>query len=890
MRRAFLFVFYQGFLAAPLTKHGFLESAPLQFCLEGGIPGTDGNAALVLFRGTQGGQGKEDAMRKLMNRWKSGTTGLLIMVASSVVVIGCGGDSDKSSSRRVPKDTLVVKGLYMGMPGDDAVKACKEMAGSSKDLVVVDFRNGIEREKDEATKAREKKEYEETVKLAEADVDRFLRWSGIHGEFYDPSADECTARGVAEKDLRPYVNSGSKTAPIPGANWVVGTAMASFAGMYGYQVEWMLPGKRKGGGHEASAPKLFSGKVAVPEEKRDSDPYAFWNSNVLANGLINNLYAKGLQLSKENDKRVFFRLSLEDAQGNPVDKKKLATELVLNNPQFFEEFSSNQEKIEAAEKEVDGFFIWVEFLNDKVSILDPEDPRPEDVKERDKKYAERMAEMEKRGDARGLTKMQMAKGKGASPAVAKRNTGAPAVTKTNSATPSPEDTAELNKMKAELKKMEKQKASLDAEIADLGKELKRLSDSGKKLSEQVKKNPSLKKNPAIKKRHAENKARFAETKERYDAAKEKRKNAVAAIADMKAQIASKETEVRKEIAAQRKAVAEAKAAEEKAAADKKAADESALAKRNRTDLRFLTAARTGSYRRVTSDYAFQFSQTMMKMACNCKVMLEWAVLTEPADKPEEITEVFSIPAGDSESAIKLVSKLNSDLGLNKFLQQGSPRARRYFEKDLADMKSPLWFRLVLKATNGVEVAKADAVKNWLEARGHYPPSDKLIIPKKNLIQISIKKDGVREDKLAGLCFVWIDDQGNVRQAYFNENGMDRFFNAEDLSCEEFAHALVKNYAKIPSLEPQVKRDDLEKGSIQETTWIYKAPKGYQVKLFERVFLDVDGRRYDSKLIAKLSKSDPELAMGVAVLGLADKRPEKFLVFSAIKPQSERKFD
>lgn len=30
-------------------------SAPLQLYLEGGIPGTDGNAALVLFRGTLGG-------------------------------------------------------------------------------------------------------------------------------------------------------------------------------------------------------------------------------------------------------------------------------------------------------------------------------------------------------------------------------------------------------------------------------------------------------------------------------------------------------------------------------------------------------------------------------------------------------------------------------------------------------------------------------------------------------------------------------------------------------------------------------------------------------------------------------------------------------------------
>ena len=89
---------------------------------------------------------------------------LLIFVSAAG---GCGNSENnasdsnttgKSASKRhVPLDTLVVKGLYMGMPGDDALEACKEMVASSKDLVVVDFRNGIEREKDETTKAAEKK-------------------------------------------------------------------------------------------------------------------------------------------------------------------------------------------------------------------------------------------------------------------------------------------------------------------------------------------------------------------------------------------------------------------------------------------------------------------------------------------------------------------------------------------------------------------------------------------------------------------------------------------------------------------------------------------------------------------------------------------------------------
>ncbi len=845
------------------------------------------------FKADEGTTGFRKVQSMFVNLWKSGTVGALALIASSVVVIGCGDSSDGTSSP-VPKDTLAVKGLYMGMPGDDAVKACKEMIGSSEDLVVVDFRNGIEREKDEATKAREKKAYEETVKMAETDVDRFLRWSGLHGDFYDPSADECRARGVEEKDLRPYVTSGSKTAPIPGANWVVGTAMPAFAGIYGYQVEWMLPGRRNGGEQEASIPKLFSGKVEVPEKKKDSDPYSVWNSEILEKGLAKDLYAKGLQLSKENDKRVFFRLASEDAQGNPVDKKKLATELVLNNPEFFEELGSNQEKIEAAEKELDGFFMWVEFRResnfggysiDGVSIFDPEDPRPEDVKEREKKYAERMAEMEKRGDARGMAKMQMAKGKGGHQTPAKEKSAAPVVAKTNSAvpSPSPEDTAELNKMKADLKKMEKRKSSLDAEITDLGNKLKSLAESGKKLSEQVKKNPSLKKNSVIKERHEENKARFAETKERYDAAKEERQNEVAAIADMKKQIADKEAAIKRDLADQEKTIAAEKAAEEKAAAEQKAVEETAVAKKDRTDLKFLTAARTGSYNRTTSNYASQFSQAMMKMACNCKVMLEWAVLTEPADKPEEIIEAFSIPASDYESAIKVVSKLDSDLGLNQYMQQGSPRARKYFEKDLVEMRSPLWFRLVLKTTNGVEVAKADAVKNWLDARGQHPPSDKLVIPKKNLIIVAFKEEGKNEDQLKTLCHVWVNKDGNVYNVRFNESGMNRFFNAGDMSAEEFARALVNNYPDIPSLEPVVKREDPGRGLIQETTWTYKGPKGYQVELFERAYYNNNGIRYTSKML----ENDAEVLLALSLVG---KLPDRKLTISAIKPDSEREFD
>lgn len=837
-------------------------------------------------------------MKKTVNRWKCSTLGLLTLVAGSVVIIGCGGDSDGSSSG-APEGSLAIKGLYVGMPGDSALKAYKKLIDGSKDLMVVDYRNGVGPELDEETKAKQKKDWEDTVKLAEADIDRFLQWHGIHGGFYDPSREECEGREADERDIRPYVGSENSNTPIPGANWVVGSAMAAFAGINGYQVEWMLPGKRKSDKEEMPAPKLYSGKMSVSEKMKDSSLYSVWNSEVLEKGLPAELYSKGLQLSKENAKRVFFRLAFEDAQGNPVDKKKLATELVLNNPEFFEEFGSNEEKIEAAEKELEGFLLWVEFLREQnfggssikgVSLLDPEDPRPENVKENERRDAEVMAEMAKRGDTKGLAKMKMAgKGKGGYQAAAKRKEDAPVVTNTNvaSPSPSPEDTAELNRMKAELNKIEKRKSALDAEIADLGNKIRPLLDTVKRRSEQAKKDPSLKKNPVFKENFMKDKARLDDMKNRSGAAMEKRKVEVAAIAEMKKKIGDKEAAIKRDLVAQEKAIAEAKAAEEKAAADKKAKEELALAKKNRTDLRFLTAARTGSYNRTTSNYAYQFSETMKKMAVNCNAMLEWAVLTEPADKPEEISEVFSIPAGDYESAVKFVNKMNVNLGKFSASTAGSDGSRKriYFEKDLVDIRSPLWFRLVLKATNGVEVAKADAVKRWLEARGQFPPNGRMKITTKPAIEVALNKGATKEKELMTLCYVWLDKDGNVKKIQFNESGLDRFFNAKDMSGEDLAKALVENYSEIPSLQPDVKRMEFSDNGLfliqQETTWTHKSPQGYRLDLFERAYHSNTG------LTQKQLLEDPQVALQ---LGLAGKLPTKRLTVVVTQPESAGKFD
>ena len=204
-------------------------------------------------------------------------------------------------------------------------------------------------------------------------------------------------------------------------------------------------------------------------------------------------------------------------------------------------------------------------------------------------------------------------------------------------------------------------------------------------------------------------------------------------------------------------------------------------------------------------------------------------------------------------------------------------------------------------------AQADAAGlnnyTWEEWKEVHPPSGKdivaskakkkEIIAKKNLIQISFKQEyvsfmekGSRANQLKGLCFVWIDDQDKVKELFFNEEGMAKLFNAEDLSGEEFARSLVENYSGIPKMTPECTREDLGKyGSIETVTWLYKDPKGYQVKLFERAYINPTGRRYVSD--KKLSNSNLETSY---YLSMAGKAPKRFVSISSIKPVSSRKFD
>ena len=732
-------------------------------------------AVLLLLVSAVGGCGKSDEgiSGESSGKAVNGTGGGLVSKNDGVA-------GTSTAQKTAPTDTLVVKGLYMGQPGDDALEACKELVGSSENLVVVDFRNGIEREKDEATKAAEKKAYEDSVKNAEADVNRFLEWSPVSQPWfkYDPSRMNCEKDDHRDKeDYRPYLGPKNRSVKIPGVTTIT-SAKAALAGIYGYQMEWMLPGKRNVGKQkDAHEPELhIVGRFEIPANKFGHDNvYKHWKKNV-QEGAKTELYSKGFQIPKQYEGRPCFRLVLQDVNGKPVEKKKLAQELVLSErcSQFFEAFNSKQEKLEAAEKEVDAFLEWIEMGERSgdsvyVKVFDPSDIRTDDEKRRER--SELMYKMRE------------------------------------------------NKMR-EKKELALKELALRKQVTQLSAKIKKVKgEKFQKLNEQY----------VAKKKEWEALKKTIEDKEG------KKKSVVKA---------SNPTTTKKRI-----------------------------------NSKILESALEGRRYGDTD----RFPDTMADLACNCKVMVEWAALVVPADKVTEIIEAFVIPQKDFTGASEFVKEMDDKLGKWSESRSGNDGSRKklFFEKELVDLHSHLWFRLVLKDTNGVEVAKEEVVKNWLAARGEFPPSDKLILAKKNLIQVSVKKKGVREDKLPGLVFVWIDDAGKVKEVYFNGDGMDRIFG--ELPVEEFAQKLVNNYSGIPDLRVERLRDSLDQyGSIATTTWIYKDSKGYQVKLFECAFITSNGKRFNS---------DKNLNLEVAYyLTAAGKAPNKFFVISAIKPEAPRKFD
>lgn len=571
-----------------------------------------------------------------------------------VGICACSASTESEDMAAQADKTLVVKGLYMRMPGDEALKACQKMVSSSKDLAVVDFRKGIEREKDEATKVAEKEEWENRVKVAKSDVDLFLRWQSTpSASVYDPNAWNCRGKGGTLVQLERGNGSVTIPSPLPAA------ALADLAERHGYQVEWMLPGKRI---------------IAAP--KTNDKPKLFILPNGTRKEIEKKLAVDGLQIIKDDRYNAyeFTRLALEGVNGNPIEKEVLVKEFIkLMYPKFA---SGKKSILTLAEKSVTYLQTWVGRGH------------------KDEPYAMDLSEPE---------------------------------------------------------------------------------------------------------------------------------------------FVSK------------KAIA----------------------------LLLMPESSTGPMRRRKSK---GFYAVREELANKCNLKVERAVLVKPIEKKpvekiEEITGIVENPSG------KVVGDMAHDF--RESYCEG--RKKLFEEKGLVDLHSEMWFRLVLKTTNGVEVAKEDVVKNWLAARGQNPPDGKLRIAAKNLIRIAVREDGVNEDKWKSACDVWIDEEGKVYHVNFRERGISMLFNAGDLSSEEFAHALVEKYSGIPSLNLEVEKKDPGRGTIQECTWTYKCPKGYQVKLFERSYFNNNGVKYNSKMLER----DVEANLG---LGLAGLSPDRYLQIFTIKPESARKFD
>lgn len=180
-----------------------------------------------------------------------------------------------------------------------------------------------------------------------------------------------------------------------------------------------------------------------------------------------------------------------------------------------------------------------------------------------------------------------------------------------------------------------------------------------------------------------------------------------------------------------------------------------------------------------------------------------------------------------------------------------------------------------------ELLNDPSIKEALAKQGKNPPSATVTLPKKNVISIRLRNNKRTEDEWKTLCSVWIDNSGNVKEVYFTEAGLNRLFNAKNISTTELADLLVKNYKGIPSLNKTVRTEsETRDGSVamKTFTWIYKG-KDYQVKLLECDFFDQNDRKFDIH---------PDL--GLAMVSQANKQCDKYLAITAVDPATAPKFD
>ena len=662
---------------------------------------------------------------------------LTLATAASFFVAGC-GNSDA-------KDTLVMKGLYIGQSGDDALAACKKLAAPYEDLVVTDFRNGITRKKDQDIFAGELKEYEGKVATANQDVEKLLSWSSL-------------------SPMSMWRCSLSKTKGAFGPGFV--HAISALAAINGCQVEWRYhcwtPEEREGAPCVVGSFELSTENADPSWGEKEKGIVEQFNINV-PKGKVKEitdevLCAKGYEAKDYN---ILFRLAPKD--GNSVDKAKLVEEFLKLNPRIN---------------------FWSEASESRSSRTDKKQ-RPS---------APRQIHRFLRGifdsNAEG----------------------------------------EICKIDAEFDEKFGRNPTYPWE--DLRMTQKQRADLKNRLSE-------------------------------YTA----KKAAIAVDWLLKWTV---------------------------------------LDKRNNNAM---TYHQMVEFFENSKRSPIPGGQIMMKLAKACGLKVEWGVVARLKIGSSTVSGMFSVPykecsdidyKGDTYKYVdsSYVSSFcgDSGRGLKKFRDQklkekgllsideselGHLRERQneyQNQKAQSDWKLEKLnegkvvlagydpeIRLLLTTTNGVEVTKEKLVNSLLDYTKIHAPDDTVRIPPRKLIQIAFKNRFKLENELKGVCFVWIGDDGNVKEVFFNKDGIAKLFNAGDLTCDEFAQALVDNYPCIPKL---VGEKGLEKewaGVTDVTTWIHKDPKGWQIKFSTTVHTGAG-----CQWMKGASRSE--------------------LSLMAIKPESARKFD
>lgn len=328
------------------------------------------------FKADEGATGARKFLSMFTNLWTSGTAGKTALVASSAVLLlllaavsrdGDGNGAQRNGKTTKANNTFAIKGLSIGMSGDDAVEACKKIVGNSKDIAVIDFRNGYARKKDEATLAKEKAAYDENVAAAQKDVDTFFGWYEYGNHGFDPMQRNCVDEKSYVDKVGLFVEP-EKEPILEGRFLGRNYAVIKMAAHFKYLVEWMIPVMKKAGPNER--PKAYVGKC-------DAEKF---NGSFTHHVADKELFAKRLRRYEPNGReRVYFRLPRQDKNGKEVNKDEIyrqcleserrwnSSRLRKPDPRDWKEVARYKQALKDFKDKFEGYWNWVTF--DSHSLL-----------------------------------------------------------------------------------------------------------------------------------------------------------------------------------------------------------------------------------------------------------------------------------------------------------------------------------------------------------------------------------------------------------------------------------------------------------------------------------------------------------------------------------------